>query len=185
MATDHDAERQALSARERREIDRAQVARGDQIDAGGGAAAQHQPAQPDIGPAGRGIAREIHGGGNEGAAVLAVLEVDRKGGQIHVRAGQDHLLHGRLVAADLDEFGLEAQPPEDLGKQLLRGGAKSLREPGSARQRVADEGVAAGRFEQHGFRVGLERARDLAELGRSRPSFSSCAPSPSTKVRSR
>ena len=83
-------------------------------------------------------------GGDEGAAVLAVLEMDRKLGQIDIGAGDDHLLHRRFVAADLDEFRLEAQPPEDFRQQVLRRNAEGLREARAARERVADQRMPAG-----------------------------------------
>ncbi len=165
MGADDHAERQPLAAPERGEIDRAQIARGDEIDAGGGAAAQHQPAQPDIGEAGRGIAGEVHGGGNVGGAVLAVLEVDRKPGQVDVRAAQHHLLHRRPV--DLDQFRRELKPTQDLGQELLPIDAEGPRHARAAREQIADERRAAGLLEQHGLRVGLERARDLAQPGRA------------------
>ena len=171
MAANHDAERQPLAALERGEIDHAQVARRDEIDASGGAAAQHQPPQPHIGPAGRRIAREVHGGGDEGPAVLAVLEMDRQLGQIDVRAGGDDLLDRRLAAADLDDFGLEPQAPQDFGEKLLRRDPEGASEPRTARQRVADKRVAACVVEQHSLRIGLERLGDRAELGRAGPAL--------------
>src|SRR5262245_65754695 len=86
-------------------------------------------------------------------------------------AGQHHLLHRRLVAADLDEFRLEAQPAQVLGQQLLRRNAEGVRDARAARQHIADKRMAAGGFEQHGFRVGLERAGDLAQSGLARPAL--------------
>ena len=171
MAADHDAERQRLAARKRRQIDRTQVAGRDQIDAGGGAPAQHQPAQPDIGPAGRGIAGEVHRPGNVGTTVLAVLEMHGKRGQVHVRSARHHLLHRRLAAADLDQFGLEPQTPQDLGQQLLRGNPEGAGDARAARQHVAHQRKAAGFIEQHRTRIGLERGRDLGEPGHAGAAF--------------
>ena len=100
-----------------------------------------------------------------------MLEVDGERGQIDIRAGQNHLLHRRFLAADLDEFRLEAQPPQDLGQQLLRGDAEGVRDACAACQHIADQGMAAGGLEQHGFRVALERAGDLAQSGLARPAL--------------
>ena len=89
---------------------------------GGGAPAQHQPPQPDIGPAGCGVVGKIHRCGNEWAAVLAVLEMDRKPAQVHAGAGRHHLLHRSLVAADLDDFRREPKAAQDFMQQHPCGG---------------------------------------------------------------
>ncbi len=85
---------------------------------------QHKAAQADIILPGRRIAREVHAGGDIETAVLAVLQMDRELGEVDVGAGHHHRLHRRFLAADLDHLRLAAQPPQDLGQQLLRRHAK-------------------------------------------------------------
>ena len=76
--------------------------------------------RPTLYLAGRRIAREVHAGGDVEAAVLAVLEMHRKLGEVDVGAGHHDGLHRRFLAADLDDLRLAAQSPQDLGQQLLR-----------------------------------------------------------------
>src|SRR5439155_842403 len=68
----------------RRLVERAQVGGRIEIDAGPAPAAQHQAAHADVGPAVRGIDDEIDRGGDVGAAVHAVLQVDRQGSQVRL-----------------------------------------------------------------------------------------------------
>ena len=111
-----------------------------------------------------GIAREVHAGGDVGAAVLAVLQMHRQLGEVDVGAGHHHLLHRRLVAAHLDEFRLGAQPAQDFRQQLLRRGAERLGEARAARERIADQRMAAGVLEQHRLGIAFERGGDLGQL---------------------
>ncbi len=131
---------------------------------------QHEAAQPDIILAGRRIAREVHAGGDVEAAVLAVLEMHWKLGEVDVGAGHHHGLHRCFLAADLDDLRLAAQSPQDLGQELLRRRAEGFGEARAARERVADQRIAAwaGRLEQHGFRIGFERTGNRGELGGAR-----------------
>ena len=51
MAADREGDRRALAPRDRGLIERAQIARGVEVNAGGARAAQHHPAATDIGDA--------------------------------------------------------------------------------------------------------------------------------------
>ena len=104
MTADDDAERQAFAACDGRLIDVLQIAHGDEVDAGFVAAAQHQAAQTDVGPAGCRVHRDVERGGDVRAAVAPVLHVHRQLRDVGVGAGEDHLLHRRLRARQLDEF---------------------------------------------------------------------------------
>ena len=75
MRADHKSDRHRLAGRGARLIDRAQIARRIQIDAGLGAAAQHQAADADIGEAGLRIDHEIGRRRDVGRAVGAVLQM--------------------------------------------------------------------------------------------------------------
>ena len=161
-------ERQSLLVRERRQVDVAQVAGRDEIDAGFRAAAQHEAAQPDIGPAGRGIDGEIHRGRDVGASVAAVLKMDRKPREVGGFAVPDHLLNRRVIARDLDDLGLDAEPAHDLGAQLLRGDAERAGKARPASHDVADQRLrlGTGALEQDRTGIAFERGRDLRQLGR-------------------
>jgi hypothetical protein len=171
VAADHDAERQSFAAAEAREIDRAQIAGGNEVDAGLRAAAQHQAAQPHIGPAGGAVEREVDGRGDVGAAILAVLQMHRKLGEVDVGSGRDYRLHRRLFAGDLDQLGLAAQAAQDFRQELRSRHAERRGKARSARQNVASERETAGRLEQHRLRVRLQRLRDLGQPCRSGPAL--------------
>src|SRR5262249_53634507 len=98
-------------------------------------------------------------------------DIDRRLGALDSVTVDPHLLHGRLVAADLDDFGFQPQPPQDLPKELLWRNPEGFGEARAACQRVADERMVAGAggLEQHRLRIRLERDRDRGELGRARP----------------
>ena len=99
VGADHEAHRQRLAGGGARLVDRAQVAGRDQVDAGLPAAAQHQAAHADIGPAGLGVDHEIDRGGDIGPAVGAVPEMHGQLGEIGVVAGEHDLLRRRLARA--------------------------------------------------------------------------------------
>ena len=139
MRADDEAHRQRLAGGGARFVDRAQIARRDQVDAGFAAATQHQAAHADIGPAGLRIDHEVDRGGDVGGAVGAVPEMDRKRGEIGVVAGEHDLLRRRLGARDLDHVRLVAQPPQQLGQELVRLDAEGARDPRAAAGDVADE----------------------------------------------
>ena len=84
MQADHESDRQRLAGRRARLVDRAQVARRVEIDAGLLAPAQHQPADADIGQAGLRIDDEIGRGRDIGRAVGAVLQMHRQRGEVGV-----------------------------------------------------------------------------------------------------
>ena len=99
MRADDEAHRQRLAGGGARLVDRAQIARRHQVDAGLVAAAQHQPAHAHIGPCGLGIDDVVDRGGDVGPAVGAMAEMHRQRGEIGVVAGEHDLLHRRLGAA--------------------------------------------------------------------------------------
>ena len=139
MRADHEAHRQRLAGRRARLVDRAQIARGDEIDAGLAPPAQHQPAHADIGEAGARIDHEIDRGRDVGPAVGAMAEMHRQLGEIGLVAGQHDLLHGRFGARDLEDLRLVAQPALDLRHQAARLDPEGAREPGAAAGDVGDE----------------------------------------------
>ncbi len=168
VGADHEAHRQRLAGRRARLVDRAQIAGGDQVDAGLAAAAQHQAAHAHIGPAGLRVDDEIDRGGDIGRAVGAVPEMDRERGEIGILAGEHDLLHRRLRARDLDDIGLVAQPPQQLRQQLGRRDPERARDPRAAAGDVADQLLAlrADRAEQHRLGIAFEDRRDVGQLGR-------------------
>jgi hypothetical protein len=129
VTADHDTQWQSLAARDRGLIDVAQVARCHKVDAGRGAAVQHEAPQADIILAGGRIAREVHAGGDVEAAILAVLQMNRKLGEVDVGAGLHHRLHRRFLARDLHDLGLAAQPAQDFGQELRWCHPEGSREP--------------------------------------------------------
>ena len=133
MRAEHEAHRRGLSRRGVGQVDRLQVARRDEIDAGLVLGAQHQPAQADIGEAGLRIDDVVDGGRDIGPAVGAVLEMHRQPGHIGVLAGQHHRLARRLGARDLEHLRLVAKPPLHLFQQLGRLDAERRRDAGSGR----------------------------------------------------
>ena len=139
MRADHERDRHRLAGRGARLVDRAQVARRVEVDAGLGAAAQHQAADADIGEAGLRIDHEIGRRRNIGRAVGAVLEMHGQRGEVGVGAGQHDLLRRRLGARDLDDLRLVAHAPLDLAQQLVRRDAEGARDPRAAAGDVADE----------------------------------------------
>ena len=101
VGADDEAHRQRPAFGGARLVERAQVARRDEVDAGLAAAAQHQPAYPHIGPAGAGIERVVDRSGDVGRAVEPVLEMHRERREVGRLAGLHHLLHRRLAPATL------------------------------------------------------------------------------------
>ena len=67
--------------------------------------------------------------------------------------------------------GLRRSRRRISGKSFCGGTPKACANPRAARQRIADERVAAGGVEQHRFRIGFERVRDLGELGDAGPAL--------------
>ena len=169
MRADHECDRHRLARRGARLIDRAQVARRVEVDAGLGAAAQHQAADAHIGEAGLRVDDEVGGRRDIGRAVGAVLEMHGQRGEIGVGAGQHDLLRRRLGARDLDDLGLVAHPLLELAQQLARGDAEGARDPRAAAGDTADQLLAlgSGRLEQHRARISFQRLRHVGELGRA------------------
>ena len=152
------------------------------------AAAQHQPAHADIGPAGLRIDDVVDRGRDIGPAVGAVLEMHRQRGEVGVVAGQHDLLHRRLGAGDLDDLRLVAQPPQHFGSSSSGATPKARAMPRAAADDVADQllPLRPDRAEQHRFadcRRGSPRRR--RDRSARRAVSSSSAGRPSTKRRSR
>ena len=169
MRADHERDRHRLAGGGARLIDRAQVARRVEIDAGLGAAAQHQAADADIGEAGLRIDDEIGRRRDIGRAVGAVLEMHGQRGEIGVGAGQHDLLRRRLGARDLDDLGLVAHALLDFAQQLARRDAEGARDARAAAGDAADQLLALGpgRLEQHRARISFQRLRHIGEVGRA------------------
>ena len=129
MRADHEAHRRGLSRRGIGQVDRLQIARRDEIDAGLVFGAQHQPAQADIGEAGLRIDDIVDRGRDIGPAVGAVLQMHRQLGHVGVVAGQHHRLAGRLGARHFENLRLVAQPPLHFLQQLVRLDAERRRDP--------------------------------------------------------
>ena len=102
MRADRVGDRHRLLARGAFQINRAHVARRDQVDAGLARAAQHDAAAADIGEAGAGKQRVIDAGGNVRRAVGAVLQMHRQRGEIGLVVLEHDLLHRRLLRRHLD-----------------------------------------------------------------------------------
>ena len=92
MRADHETHRQRLPGCRGRLVDRAQIARGNEIDAGLAPAAQHQAAHADIGEAGARIDHEIDRRRDVRAAIGAMAEMHRQRGEIGLIAREDDLL---------------------------------------------------------------------------------------------
>ena len=103
MRADDEADRQRFAARRARLIDRAQIARRDEVDAGLVPAAQHQPAHADIGLAGAGR-RVVDRRRNIGRAVEAVLEMDRQRREVGVSPISTTCCTGASARVDLDQL---------------------------------------------------------------------------------
>jgi hypothetical protein len=168
MGADDEADRQRLARGGARLVDGAQVAGRYQVDPGLATAAQHEAAYAHIGPTSLRIDDEIDRRRDIGAAIGAVPKVDRQRGEIGVRAGEHHLLRGRLGARDIDNVRLVAQPPQQLAQQLVRGHAECARDPRAAAGDVADELLAlrTDRAKQHRLGIAFEDLCDLGEVGR-------------------
>ena len=175
MRADHEAHRQRLSGRGARLVDRPQVARRDEIDAGLAAAAQHQPAHADIGPAG-----------------LRIDDVSRSRPRCRARrrrraadapaAWSDR--RRRRSARPAAPAPRRARPRRSSGllrsrrctsaQQLVRLDPERAGEPRAAAGDVADQFLAFGadRAEQHRLGIAFERCprrrRDPSPRLRSR-----------------
>ena len=169
MRADHEAHRHRLAGGRARLIDRAQIARRVEVDAGFRAAAQHQPADADIGPAGLRIDHEVGRRRDIGRAVGAVLEMDGQRGQVGVVAGQHDLLRRRFGARDFDDLRLVAQAPLDFPQQLVRRDAEGARDAAAAAVTLPTScwrsGPAASNITARGF---PPACRDVGEFDRLR-----------------
>ena len=172
MRADHEAHRQRRAARGARLIERAQVARRHEVDAGLAPAAQHQPADADIGPAGPAVDHIVDRRRNIGTAVGAVLEMHRQRGQVGI-IGEHDLLHRRLGTRYFDDLGLVAQAPLHFRQKLVGRDAERERDARPAAGHAADELLpfGAGGAEPHRLRVAFEHGRDIGEVDRRVPRF--------------
>ncbi len=168
-----ESDRQPPSLLHRRLVERAQVGRRIEIDAGLAPAAQHQAAHADVGPAVRGIDDEIDRGGNVGATVHAVLQVDRQRRQVRLVACQHDFLGRCRLPRHLDHLRRCVQAAKHFGEQLVGRRAEGARQAGAAAHDVADElrAFPAHALEEHRLRIALERRGDLRQVRRSRPHF--------------
>ncbi len=168
MGADHEAHRQRLAGCRVGLVDRAQIARRNQIDAGLAPPAQHQPAHAHIGEARARIDDEIDRGRDVGPAVGAVAEVDRELGEVGLVAGEHHLLHGRLRPRHLEHLRLVAQPALDFRHQRARLDAEGERQPGAAAGDVGNQflPLRTDRLEHHGAGIAFEDRRHIGEIER-------------------
>jgi len=96
VAADREGDGHALAPGDRGVVERAQIARGVEVDAGGARAAQHQAPATNIGEARLRIARVVDAGRDIRCAVEPVLQVHGQRGQIGIVAGEHDLVHRRL-----------------------------------------------------------------------------------------
>ena len=162
MRADDESDRQPLAARHRSTIDRLQVGRGVEIDARLAPSAQHQASDADVGDVARGVAGEIHRSRDVGRAVVAVLQMNRKRGEVGIAF--DHLLR-RCLLHLRDRLRL-AETLEHLGQQTVRRRAERDREARAAGGDVRGELGAAGPREPDGLGIAVMHRRDVAELDR-------------------
>ena len=168
MAADREGDRHALASGDRGLIERAQIARGIEVDAGGARAAQHQAAATDIGDARLRVARIVDAGGDIGRAVEPVLQVDRQRGQVGIVAGQHDIVHRSVRGRHLDRSDRMAQAfAQDGGKAGLVGlerGGKAA--PGA--HHVADELglLRPHRAEPDRVGIAVEHRRHVDEIDR-------------------
>src|SRR5437764_988620 len=83
--------RPALLALSMLAVERAQIARRDEVDTGLGASAQHHAAVADVAFRAIEAARNVDARRDVRPAVLAVLEMNRQLGEIGLRTGPHHL----------------------------------------------------------------------------------------------
>ncbi len=115
-----------------------------------------------------GIDGEIHRSGDEGRAVLAVLQMHRKRREVGIVAGEDNLVRRGLGGRHLDNVGFEPQAAADFGGQLVRRDTEGARDAAAAAGDIADEfmPLRAGGAEPHRFRIVLEHGGDVGEIDR-------------------
>ena len=148
-------------------IDRAQIAGADEIDAGLVLAAQHQPADADIGHTGFAVAHIIDRGRDVGRAVEPMRQMHGQRGEIDLIAGQHDLLHRRIGARDLDQLGLVLEALDHLGHELGRLDAEGQRHPRPAADDIAHQ---LGLLRPRGFEpdrvVAFELGSEIGEIDR-------------------
>ena len=168
MQADRVGDRQWLLARDRVEIDGAQIARRDEVDAGLARAAQHDAAASDIGEAAAWEQREIEAGGNIGRTVLPVLDMRRQRAEVGGIAGKHDLVNGRLLRRHLDRRLRPLQPLLQRGEQAASHPCRARAPAVAATHRIADElrPLGARRGEQDGARIALEHRGHVHEIDR-------------------
>ncbi len=167
MRAHGERDRQLLAARRMRFIDRAQIAGADEIDAGLVLAAQHQPADADIGHAGLAVAHIIDRSGDIRRAIEPVGKMHRQRGEIDLIAREHDFLHRRVGARDLDQLGLVLEALDHFGHELARLDAEGQRHARTAAHDIAHE---LGFFGSRGFEpdrlVVLEFGGEIGEIDR-------------------
>ena len=168
MRADGKRNRQRLFARHGIEIDDAQIARCNQIDAGMARPAQHHPAAADVGVTGRWELREVETGGNIRRAVLAVLKVHRQSTKIGILACEHDFLHRRFLGRDFHRLLQVCQAFRQRRKQPGLVGVERDREPPPRTHHIANElgALWAGRTEMGRARIAVEHGRHIHKVDR-------------------
>ena len=169
MRADHEADRHRLAGGCARFVDRAQVARRVEVDAGFLAPAQHQPADADIGPAGLRVDDEIGRGRDIGRAVDSHA-ADGQAGDVRSASSPVSTTScaGASALRDFEDLRLVAQPPLDFPQQLARRDAEGARDPRPAAGDAADQllPLRPDGAEQDGARIAFECLRDIGKIDR-------------------
>ncbi len=96
MRANGETDRKPLAPLDARPVGELQVGGRSEVGRQLLAAAQHHPPAADVVPPAGGIDGEVNRGGDVGAAVQIVLQVERQLREIDVITGQDDLVHGRV-----------------------------------------------------------------------------------------
>ncbi len=146
----------------------AQIAGRDQVHAGLGAPAQHQPAIADIAALAVEAAGDVDAGGDVRRAVLAVLEMNGKPGEVGIGAGQHHLMHRRLTARYFHRRDGRFDPRQDFLEQVVFRHVEGERQPPPRAHHIAGEFrlLRPGLADQHRLRVAVEMSGDVDEVAR-------------------
>ena len=166
MCAHRERDGEFFAFRDRFFVDRPQVGRRHQIDAGFGLAAQHQPSCAGIGPAVFGVHDIVEGGGNIRPAIHFVLQMNRQPGQIDIVAGDDHLVDGRFGGIQLDNFLRRLQSAIHFAEQILGRNAERLRHatptPGHATDQLGLLG--AGLAKQDGLFIAVHARGNIGQV---------------------
>ena len=168
MRADRVGDRHLLLARRGIEIDRAHVARRDQVDAGLARPAQHDAAATHIGEAGVGKQRVVDARGDVRRAVGAVLQMRRQRAQVRLVALEHDLLHRRLLRRHFRRRQRLRQPLLQRAEQAALVGIERKRQPPTRTHDVADKLglLRSGGLEQRCLWIAVEHRGHIDEIDR-------------------